>query len=199
MRLGIYGGTFSPPHIGHVSAAKAFARQMQLDKLLIIPTYLPPHKEYGEEATAYERLSMCRLAFEDIPIAEISDLEIQRGGKSYTYETLEELAADGIDLYLLCGTDMILTFDLWRNFERIFSLATVCYIRRESNSESANEIEQKVEEYRKKYGAKIIEISEEAIEISSTKLRRRISTGKDVVEFLSVSVMDFIRERGLYK
>lgn len=199
MKVGVYGGTFSPPHKGHINAASAFAKEVGLDKLLIIPTYLPPHKEYREEATADERLSMCRIAFSGVERAEVSDMEILRGGKSYTYMTLEELSGDGSELYLLCGTDMILTFDLWRCFERIFSLATVCYIRRESDRESKEQIDTKVREYRERYGARILEIGNDVVEISSTELRNLISEGKDTAEYLTPEILNFIEERGLYR
>ncbi len=199
MRVGIYGGTFSPPHNGHINAARAFVREAGLDKLYIIPTYLPPHKEYKEEATADERLSMCRLAFSDIPNTLVSDMEIKRGGKSYTYMTLEELKEENTELYLLCGTDMILTFDAWRNFERIFSLATVCYIHREADAEREKEVEKKVSEYRNSYGAKIIRINDDVLDISSTEIRNLISEGKTAAEYLSPKVLNFIEERGLYR
>ena len=99
MRLGIYGGTFSPPHKGHVEAAEAFSREMKLDKLLIIPTFVPPHKTTADDATPEQRLEMCRLAFSHIKNAEISDMEIKRGGTSYTYLTLEELSSRDVELF----------------------------------------------------------------------------------------------------
>ena len=84
IRLGVYGGTFSPPHLGHIESAEAFYREMKLDKLLIIPTFIPPHKEAKDDASPEDRLEMCKLAFSHIPNTEISDMEIKRGGKSYT-------------------------------------------------------------------------------------------------------------------
>ena len=197
-KIGIYGGTFSPPHLGHVEAARAFLRQLSLDELLIIPTATPPHKEYEEEASADERIEMCKLAFSGIERTTVSDMEIRRGGKSYTYLTLEELYSEDTELYFLCGTDMILTFDLWRNFKRIFELATVCFARRERDAASTEAILQKVREYRELYGAKIIEINHRVIEVSSTDIRRLIESGQEL-SMLPLGVADFIRERGLYK
>ncbi len=197
MRLGIYGGTFSPPHRGHIEAARAFCEQMRLDRLLIIPANLPPHKELTENTSTHDRLNMCRLAFSSIEKAEISDIEISRGGKSYTYLTLEELSQGGDELYLLCGTDMILTFDLWKSFERIFSLATICYARRESDSKIGEEIREKVSEYREKYGARIVEIAHDAIEISSTEIRCAI-LGDTAEKMLDADTLKYIKDGGLY-
>ncbi len=198
MKLGIYGGTFSPPHKGHIEAALAFCTQMKLDKLLIIPANLPPHKEIFDNTSAGDRISMCKLAFSSIENAEISDIEIKRGGKSYTYLTLEELSKDGDELYLLCGTDMILTFDLWKNFARIFELAIICYARRECDEQIGYEIDEKVSEYRKKYGARIVKIEHKVVEISSTEIRSAIANG-DATALLDEQTIGYIENGGLYK
>ena len=114
-RVGIFGGTFNPPHIGHVEAAKAFVENACLDSLIIMPAFIPPHKEYDSIVTCEERLEMCKIAFKDVDKATVSDLEISRGGKSYTYLTLQELTSDEVELYFLCGTDMIISMDTWKN------------------------------------------------------------------------------------
>ena len=198
-KVGIYGGTFSPPHMGHVSSAEIFLDEMKLDKLLIIPTYAPPHKQFNNEASTDERLEMCRLAFSHLENVEISDIEIKRGGKSYTYLTLEELQADDVELYMLVGTDMILTMDSWKNPERIFSSAKICYVRRESDLSTAFEIDEKIALYRNKYGASVYEIRNKVISISSSEIRNAISTGDGKVSLLPESVSDFISQRGLYR
>ncbi|MBP3582894.1 MAG: nicotinate (nicotinamide) nucleotide adenylyltransferase [Clostridia bacterium] len=199
MRLGIYGGTFSPPHSGHVNAARSFTESMKLDKLLIIPTFIPPHKEFREEASCEERLEMCRLAFRDIPVAEVSDIEIKRGGKSYTYETLEELSKSGDDLYFLIGTDMLLSFDRWKNPERILDLCTLCYVRRESDRELDGEISAKISEYREKYGREPQKIDHTVTEISSSEIRRLLTNDTDCASVLPSDVLGYIKKRGLYK
>lgn len=200
MRLGIFGGTFSPPHIGHVGALSAFAAAIPLDKILVVPTFVPPHKEYNEEADSAERLEMARLAFSHIERVEISDMEIRRGGRSYTYLTLEELSGEGTELYFLCGTDMLLTLDTWKNFERVFALATICYVRREDDDALTARIAEKIEEYRTKWGARIIGIEAKAIEISSTELRFGIkSNDVDILQKIPKATLSFIEERGLYR
>ena len=195
-RVGIYGGTFNPPHVGHIEAAKAFITQANLDTLIIMPAFIPPHKKTDNLVNCDDRLEMCRLAFGNIPNTEISDLEISRGGKSYTYLTLQELASDDIELYFLCGTDMILTMDTWKNPEIIFTLAKICYIRRESDNAISELLIEKCGDYFQKYGADIIQINTEAIEISSSEIRAEDGIWD---RYLTANVIDYIRNQGLYK
>ena len=129
LRVGVYGGTFAPPHNGHVAAAKAFMEQMKLDYLFIIPTNLPPHKQVDDGDDPLMRLKMCELAFEGVDGIVISDMEITREGKSYTYDTLKELERPDTRLFFLCGTDMVLTFDTWYRFEDILKMCYPVYVR----------------------------------------------------------------------
>ena len=199
-RLGIYGGTFSPPHLGHVGAAKSFYGAVPLDKLLIIPDFLPPHKQIDGEISADDRIEMCKLAFADVKGAEVSDIEIKRGGKSYTALTLAELSSDENELYFLCGTDMFLTFGEWYKPEEIFKLATICFVRRENDKENDLEIQRRTEEYINRFSARIIQISAPVTEISSSELRIAIKEDDErLVELLPSSVLKYIKERGLYK
>lgn len=197
-RLGIYGGTFSPPHIGHVLAAEAFVKELDLDELLIVPAYIPPHKEYKGEASPGERFEMSKIAFSNISKATVSDIEIRRCGKSYTYLTLNELAGDEVELFLLCGTDMFLTLDRWVCFERIFELATICYVRREEDADLTEEIEKKCEEYTSKYSASVCKISNTVVDISSTELREEIKCSGNS-KYLTDGVLKYIKYRGLYQ
>ena len=197
-RLGVYGGTFSPPHLGHIRAAERFIEELSLDELIIIPAFLPPHKEIDGEATAEERIEMCSLAFSHIEKARISDMEIKRGGRSYTYLTLEELTEENTDLFLLVGTDMILTFHTWKNPERIFDLATICFVRRENDEALDLEIKKKCEEYKDKFGAKIVEIPLSPLEVSSTELRLSFKGDFCESNLLSAPVFDYIKRKGLY-
>ena len=197
-RLGIYGGTFSPPHLGHFRAAESFISGAELDKLLIMPDGTPPHKtEYGN-ATAEDRLSMCRIAFSSLPKTEISDFEILRGGKSYTYLTLEAFSTPDTELYFLCGTDMLLTLDRWRCPEVIFDLATICYVRREDDRDNDALIKEKVAEYRERFSARILEMPHTVLEISSSALRVDILSNHTTAD-VDNNVLDYIRERGLYR
>ncbi len=200
MRIGIYGGTFNPPHVGHVLAAERFLESVQLDKLLIIPDFLPPHKRIDGEITAEDRLEMARLAFSHLEKAEVSDIEISRGGRSYTAVTLEELSGDDRELYFLCGTDMFLTLSEWYLPERIFELATICYVRRENDKINEARISEKTKLYKDKYKARIIPISADAVEISSSELRSALRcAGGSLTSMIPSPVWAFISDRGIYR
>lgn len=198
-KIGIYGGTFSPPHYGHVGAAESFYNDIGLDELIIMPTFLPPHKMCDNEVSPSDRIEMCKLAFEDIEGTVISDLEIKRGGKSYTAITLSELSADDRELYFLCGTDMFITLDKWYTSEKIFELAVICCVRRENESSLGELIKQKKEEYIKNYNARVIEISSDVREISSSEIRDKIRNQAVPTDVVPKKVCDYIIEKGLYR
>ena len=199
LRVGIYGGTFNPPHMAHIKSAEAFIEKMQLDCLYIVPSCVPPHKEYAGNVSAEDRLQMCNLAFSKIHNTVISDVEIKRGGKSYTYETLNFFKGDNCELFFLCGTDMFLTLDNWKCPEVIFALSTICLIRRESDSENTVKISEKISAYKETFSAKIEVLEADAIELSSTYVREVLSNGNSTDKYIPTSVINFINERGLYK
>ena len=117
-RIGIYGGTFNPPHAGHIQAAKQAVTALKLDKLVIVPTSIAPHKAIPEHSpTSRQRLEMLRIAAADCPKAEVSDIELNRGGISYTFQTVSELKEryPDAELILLMGSDMFLCFDQWKH------------------------------------------------------------------------------------
>ncbi len=199
MRIGIYGGTFSPPHMGHVRAAEEFISAMRLDKLLVIPALIPPHKTDVEIIDSELRLELCRLAF-NMEKCEVSDIEIRRGGKSYTVLTLEEIKKiyPSDELFFLCGTDMILTFDRWYRAEDIFRMCTVVYVRRENDDITEKKIAEKVSSYSEQFGAEIRHISPRITELSSSEIRDLIQSEGDISELVPPAVAEFIRERGIY-
>ena len=199
LRVGIYGGAFAPIHIGHVAAAKAFMEQMWLDVLFVIPTGISPHKQMSAGASNADRLEMCRRAFAGIEGVIVSDIEIRREGASYTVDTLRELADDDRRLFMLCGTDMILTLDSWHEPDEIFRLAYPVYIRRESDESLDERLIEKVTEYRNKYGKNVVKIKAPAIEVSSSDIRKRIADGEDFSSLVPEAVADYIKEKGLYK
>ena len=197
-RLGIFGGTFSPPHIGHVEAAKSFISELLLDELLIIPTFIPPHKEMELPISATDRLQMCRLAFDGIEGVYVSDTEIARGGRSYTVDTLKELSGEDRRLFLLCGTDMMLTLDQWRSPEEIFRLSYPVYIRREKDPSLDGQIIQKIGEYQQKYGKVVRRIVTDPLEISSECVRATLRKNADVSGMIPPLVEKYIRDNHLY-
>ena len=198
LRVGIYGGTFAPVHNGHVAAAKAFMEQMKLDYLFIIPTYIPPHKAVDSSDDPLYRLKMCELAFADTDGVVISDTEIARGGVSYTYDTLRELQRPDTRLFLLCGTDMVLTFDTWYRYEDIFKMCYPTYVRREDDPLLTARIVAKIGEYYEKHGVMFRRILTDPIKLSSTDIRRAVKEGRDISGMVPPAVAEYIRENRLY-
>ncbi len=197
-RIGIYGGTFSPPHNGHLRAARAFMEQMWLDLLYVIPAALPPHKEMEMPMDPVHRLEMCRLAFDGTEGVYVSDMEIRRGGKSYTVDTLRELSGPDRRLFLLCGTDMLLTLDRWREPKEIFKLCYPVYIRRDNDRSLDEPIIQKIAEYQTRYGKVVRRIVTEPLVLSSHDVRGAIAAGKTLQNMVPPSVEAYINEHHLY-
>ncbi|MDD6200089.1 MAG: nicotinate (nicotinamide) nucleotide adenylyltransferase [Firmicutes bacterium] len=197
-RIGIFGGTFNPPHIGHMQAAKQAVGLLRLDRLLMIPTRISPHKTLPEGSPSPERrLEMLRLAAADIPCAEVLDLELRREGPSYTYMTVLELKKryPGAELLLILGTDMFLTFHTWREPGSIGAnaeLAVLC--RGEKNENAAIEAQKSNLEA---MGMHVTRVNNPVTAISSTDLRRLLIF--DCAEpYLPDGVGAYIRSRGLY-
>ena len=205
--LGIYGGAFSPPHIGHIRAAHAFMEQVELDKLMIIPTYVSPHKKYISANGAEDgdiRLEMLKIAFETDENGkkgklEVSPCEIIEKRPSYTVYTLRRFASPDTRITLLCGTDMFLTLETWFEAAEIFKLARIALIRREKqNYETEKQIKEATELFNEKYGADIIQVIAEPFEVSSTEIRDALISGENVDRFLPKKLADYIRNNGYY-
>lgn len=198
LRVGIYGGTFAPIHNGHIASAKAFMEQMKLDYMFIIPAGIPPHKQIDFSDDPLYRLRMCELAFEGTDGVIISDCEIKRGGRSFTYDTLKEFSRPDTRLFLMCGTDMVLTFDTWYKFEEIFKLCYPVYVRRENDAILTKRVVDKITEYYEKYGVMFRRIVTEPIELSSSQIRRRVAAGKSISGMVPPKVEQFIFDNRLY-
>ena len=196
-RIGIYGGTFNPPHLGHFRAAQYALRVLSLDALLVIPSCISPHKKLpAGSADPRQRLEMTKLCFEDGAFT-VSDIELSRGGTSYTYETVESLRAQYPDteLVLLMGTDMFLSFLNWVNPERILSCVSLGVFYRGDRDEVEAVAKQK--KCLEEKGAKVYLMDNPVTEISSTDLRRMLVF--DCADaYLSPKVLDYIKSKGLY-
>ena len=196
-RIGVFGGTFNPPHIGHWSAINTFFNALDLDRLFVIPTGCPPHKQITRSDDPFLRLRMARAAFEDFSRGIIvSDYEVTKPGVSYTVDTLRHFSSPDSKLFLLCGTDMFLSFETWREFERIFELSSIVCMPRENNM--LDDICLKAEEFKKKYNADCIIIDGNIVELSSTEIRNMIAEKKDVSAYLPAQVLQIIKEEKLY-
>lgn len=199
-RIGIYGGTFSPVHSGHIRAANCFLDCVGLDRLYMVPTALPPHKAAVDGASDADRLEMLRLAIADDRAGklEVSDWEISRQGKSYTIYTLEHFTKPERELYMLVGTDMFLTLDKWYRAVDIFRLATITLMRRENDRSLDVVIDECRRRYAEDFGARIVVIDRAPFEVSSTELRRRISSGDSLEGLIPDPVAGYIKKNRLY-
>ena len=206
MRLGIYGGSFDPPHLGHLRAAAAAAEHLKLDRLLLIPAGLPPHKELPESAPSAEhRAAMTALTAEQAALlsgvpAEVSRMEIERAGKSYTADTVRALRGEypGAELWLLMGTDMFLTFGDWREPEEILSRAGVCAFGR-SRKDTEALLAAWRDDLARRFPKARIEtmLLPDLVEISSTQLRQALPDGGGG-EYLTPQVYGYILRERLY-
>lgn len=204
MKIGVYGGAFNPPHLGHITAARAVFGLLKLDKLLVIPTGHPPHKTLPPGSPAPEqRLEMTRLAMEQAGLGggvEVLDLELRREGNSYTADTLARLREQypEEELWLLMGTDMFLTLQTWREPERILSLAGVAaFGRTEADTEELFSVQR---EYlcRTYPQARIFTLSiPGVVDVSSTELRERLARGEGG-SLLAPAVYGYILREKLY-
>ena len=201
MKIGIYGGTFNPPHLGHMAAAKAAVAALGLDKLLLIPAAIPPHKALPSDTPAPEhRLAMVEKWADGMGAgAEVSALELEREGKSYTSDTLRSnrQTYPDAELWLLMGTDMFLTLHLWHEPEVILSLAGICAFGRTEQDGEALFAPQR-EQLQKNFDAKITTITLPGlVDISSTRLREQLENGGGG-QYLLPSVYGYILMHRLY-
>lgn len=199
IRVGIYGGTFAPVHNGHIEAARAFITQMQLDILYVVPTRIPPHKQIDAADDPAHRYRMCELAFFPLEKVFVTDMELKREGPSYTVDTLRELSAPDRRLFLLMGTDMMLTLDTWREGPEIFKLCYPIYARREKDPLIEAKIIAKNTEYVEKYGRIVRRLMLDTLEISSTEIRRRVAAGEPISHLVPPVVEAYVKKHGLYR
>lgn len=198
MRIGIFGGTFNPPHSGHKRLAESMRKSASLDKILIIPTFTPPHKQRSDLASETHRLNMCRLAFKE-EYFEVSDLEIQRQGKSYTVLTVAELKKryPNDELFLIIGSDMLLSFHKWYRYEEILENVTLCVAARENDVSVHNLLSYAKDTLNLKENEIIIS-PVTAFVCSSTNVRNRIRAGESTDSFLKNEVREYIMDNNIY-
>lgn len=203
MKIGIYGGTFNPPHLGHMAAAKTAVQVLGLDKLILVPAAVPPHKQLPEgSATAEQRLDMVRLMADNLNlpgVAQVSDIELRREGKSYTSDTLVAMKAlyPDAELWLLMGTDMFLTLHNWHEPKKIMDLAGICaFGRTEQDGEELFAPQRKF--LQEQYNARLTTITLPGlVDISSTQLRNVLEKEQGE-EYLCPAVYGYILMNGLY-
>ena len=181
LKIGIFGGTFNPPHIGHVKSAMAAAEQLELDRLIIVPAGIPPHKAMPAGSPSAEmRLHMTRTAFEEMHSAIVLDIEIYNTVPNYTVQTVSIIKQDypNARLYLLTGTDMYLTLDMWKNSEELLKAITpIVFFRSAEDIEKITEYSQNLQN---RNGVRTITVKNDVIDISSSQLRDMLPERKGI-------------------
>jgi nicotinate-nucleotide adenylyltransferase len=198
VRVGILGGTFNPPHLGHLVCAQEAYVQLELKRVLLIPAGIPPHKANEEEPGIAHRLAMCRLAIQgDEHRLAISDMEIRRGGTSYTVDTLEELHATTpeIELFLILGGDIAAGLPRWHRVERVLALATAVVAERRGTARS--DIEDALESVRAGERGRFFPMP--PIGLSSTMIRERVRAGQPIKYLVPAAVDTYIQQHSLYR
>ena len=200
MRTGILGGTFNPPHLGHLHAACLAKDALGLDKVLFIPTNIPPHKRLPEDtATAADRCEMVRLLTADAPWARLDTIEVDRGGASYTVDTLEMLAGryPGADLYLAVGGDMLLSFTHWRRWQEILQRCTLVVESRAPGQDCA--LRQAARRLTETAGGRVLFAGAVSYPCASSDLRSGKIPRSRWPALLPEPVLRIIEEQGLYR
>ncbi|MDD7794867.1 nicotinate-nucleotide adenylyltransferase [Clostridium sp. 'White wine YQ'] len=198
-KIGIMGGTFDPPHKGHIYIAQEAYKKLHLDSVIFMPAGNPPHKTYKKITNEKDRYEMVKLAIADYEHFEVSDYEISKQTLSYTFLTLKYLKEERekCELFFIAGADSLVTFESWRNIEEILNLATLVIFTRpgypkDEVIKSKNVIEEK-------YNHSVILLDLIEQDISSSYIREALEEGKEVTEYLNSNVYEYIRVNGLYK
>lgn len=195
MRLGVLGGTFDPPHIGHLILGECAREQLELDRVLFIPAGVQWRKAGRAISDAVHRVEMVRLAVQDNPAFELSTIEVERPGPSYTADTLEELAATypGGEFYLVLGQDALDDLANWRRPQRILELAWIAVASREVEDPLAREGRPLTG-----LSARLLRIDMPLIGVSATGIRERARSGRSIRYLVPAAVEAYIREHRLY-
>jgi len=189
LRVGVFGGSFDPPHVGHLLAAVDAFEALSLDRLIFVPAATQPLKSATPAAaSSRDRLEMVRLMAADDPRFEVSEVEIDRGGLSYMVDTLEGLAGEGSELFLILGMDAMATFDRWKLPSRIRELATLAVLTRDDV----------VGDGPPEPGDGMVAVGTRRLDVSSSEIRKRLSQGKPIRGFVAESVERYITAANLY-
>ena len=198
-KIGIMGGTFDPIHIGHLILAENAYLQLELDKVVFMPSGNPPHKRNREgRASDVERMDMVKLAIATNTHFEVTDIEMNAEGYSYTFRTLERLKAAHPDTqyYFIIGADSLFDFDGWMNPQRICNACTLVVATR--NHTSNDKLDEAIEHVRRQYNANIVKLDTENIDCSSHQIRNWIAEGHTVKYYVPDTVINYIGTYGVY-
>jgi nicotinate-nucleotide adenylyltransferase len=188
-KVGIFGGTFDPIHLGHLITAQSVREIRNLEKIIFIPAFISPHKSDAKTSSAEDRLNMIKLAIEGIPFFDYSDMEIKKGGVSFTIDTIKELKNSFDELEFIIGYDNIFSFHTWKEPDEIMKLAKIVVLRRKSSH---------APQFEDKYYRKAVFVQTRGIEISATDLRERVKKGSPINFLVPTKVMEYINNHKLY-
>lgn len=192
-----FGGTFNPPHIAHRKMLKEISSLPEVDRVLVAPTNIPPHKEIpGMFATRKQRLNMCDLLCDGIEKAQASDIEFKREGKSYSFYTLSELKEQYGNVAMLIGGDMVTSFTTWHRYEEMLKIAAFYVVRRKGVDD--REFDKSVE-LLKMLGGDIRVLEIDFPEVSSTEVRDVVSCGENAKNLIPENIFKYIADNGLYR
>ena len=194
-RVGVYGGSFDPPHVAHVAVARAAVEQLALDELHVLPTGDAWHKSHATSPAA-PRLAMARIAFGGLPGVVVDDREVRRHGPTYTIDTLRELAAEqpGATLFLVMGEDQAIALTRWREWEEVLRLADIAVVGRPQAQSHSNLGGPGVPAQ-----ARVHRLQLPSMEASATELRRRTACGEDISHLVPPGVASYIAAHSLYR
>jgi nicotinate-nucleotide adenylyltransferase len=195
--IGILGGTFNPPHMGHLVMAQEALDQLDLDRVVLMPVAVPPHKEAAEDPGAAARVELCRLAVAGDERLDVSTLEVERGGASFTVDTLRELhdLEPEHDLTFIVGGDMAQSLPAWREPEAILRLARLAVAEREGVRRE--DIARRLDPLHD--GDRVVFFDMPRIDVSSSSIRRRVAEGRPIRYLVPDAVAEAVAERGLYR
>jgi nicotinate-nucleotide adenylyltransferase len=188
-KVGIFGGTFDPIHLGHLITAQSVKEIRDLDRIIFIPAFISPHKTDAKPSSPEDRLKMIKLAVESISFFDYSDIEIKKGGVSYTVDTLRELKKKYDKLEFIIGYDNIFTFHTWKEPDEILKLAKMIVLKRKSSHPP---------QFEDKYYHQAVFVQTRGIEISATDIRERVKNGLPINFLVPPKVMEYIYNHKLY-
>jgi nicotinate-nucleotide adenylyltransferase len=198
-RIGVFGGSFDPVHMGHLTIAQDAVEQLELDRLIFVPAAVPPHKQGRTLANGRYRFEMLQLATESNLSFEVSDMELQRGGVSYTFDTMTQVQFEhpGAELFFIVGIDSLTILHAWRNVDKLLEMCTIVPFAR--GGEDAARVAEQIqlsEPWKTKLLERLIRIHE--IEISASDIRMRLAEGLSIRYLVPSEVEMYIAEHGLY-
>jgi nicotinate-nucleotide adenylyltransferase len=188
-KVGIFGGTFDPIHLGHLITAQSVRELRNLEKIIFIPAFISPHKGDVKTTSAEERLDIIKLAIYGIPFFDYSDIEMKKGGVSYTIDTLKELKKIYDELEIIIGYDNIFTFHAWKEPDEIMKMAKVIVLKRKSSHPP---------QFEDKYYKQAVFVQTRGIEISATDIRERVKNVMPINFLVTPAVMEYIYKHKLY-